>query len=148
MVFNGYHLTKSLTWNKDLVDDNSCGHNYWDTIKGSLVLFQGFLSICLSCMCSLQADHHHLLAVSASAMGFHQEGEMKEWLSFFFHCVSNSGIGNFPSSLFINTGRLFLIKKTIKKISDPIVVYIFIAINELIIEFLTSYFLCVCLSKD
>ena len=77
MVFNGYHLTKSLTWNKDLLDDNSCGHYYWDTIKGSLVLFQGLLSICLSFMCSLQADHHYILAVSASAMGFHQEGEMK-----------------------------------------------------------------------
>ena len=95
----------------------------------------------LSFMCSLQADHHHLLASSASAMGFHQEGEMKQWLSFFFHCVSNSAVGNFPSSLFINTGRLFLIKRK-KKVRDPIVVYIFIAINELIIEFLT-FFVCV-----
>ena len=102
------------------MDDNSCGHCYWDTMKGSLVLFQGFLSICLSFMCSLEADHHHLLAASASATGFHREGEMKSWLNFFFHCVSNSGIGNFPSSLFINTGRLFLIKKTIKKSTTPL----------------------------
>lgn len=96
-------------------------------------------------MCSLQADHHHLLASSASAIGFHQKREMKQWLSFFFNCVSNLGIGNFPSSLLINIGRLFLIKK--KKSQQPhcsLYIHCYQWTHNWISHFL---FLCVSIKK-
>ena len=98
----------------------------------------------LSFMCSLQADHHHLLASSASAMGFHQEGEMKQWLSFFFHCVSNSAVGNFPSSLFINTGRLFLIKRKKKSATPLQSIYLLLSMNS---QLNFSLFLCVSIKR-